>query len=206
MQKYSTDRHVLPALTSLPASEDSGQYVLETLRVLRLADPSFDMACQLSFDPGTIQPTLAWQSWLAETFSENLIKLLTKIIKSSEREHAYDILETDRKLDSIFDETATARSRILGWRLLVDFRPPGGTRALGKMRLWALTDGLSPHFATVFATRCGIFNIPVPQAVAAYLFKEWHCGHCGSLPLGCLPPACPAVFVRHSKLNQLAVH
>ncbi len=175
-------------LSGSSSDEDRGLSVLEILRVLRLADPGLDTTCLLSFDPGAIIPALAWQEWAETVFSGKLMPYLVRIVEAGRREHAFDILALDRELDGVYDEASVVRSRILGWRLLVDYKPPAGARALVKLRHWALADGLSPHYVVVFGVRCGLFNIPAPQAAGAYLFKEWHCGHLGRLPLGCLPP------------------
>lgn len=175
-------------LTLCEAGESPGRGIFETLRVLRLVDPGFDTTCLLTFEPGDGPAEECWRAWWVDVFSAQLLHVFAGVIEAAAREHAHDILAFDREMDAAFDEVAGTRSRILGWRLLVDYRPPVGARALGKLRTWALEGGRGLHFASVFGVRCGVFNIPVPQAASAYLYKEWHCGHRGHLPLGEGPP------------------
>lgn len=167
--------------------------VAETLRVLRFADPPLETSSALSFRP-LGDPQRAWQLWQHSVFRRGVQPLLCDLLDCAAHEHAHDILALDRELDGVYEVDAAARSRILGWKLLRDYRPPRAARALGKLREWSLQSGRSLHYASVFAARCGVFNIAPAQACAAYLFKEWHCGFEGELPLGELPvaPVAPA--------------
>lgn len=162
----------------------------ELLRLMRLVDPSFDTTTRLTFDPVPGPAPARWAAWAGTVYLDGLFPLLSEIIQASGSEHASDILAIDREMDGVLSAEAAARSQIHGWRLLRDYRPPRGARALGKLREWSLDQGRGLHYATVFATRCGVFSIPVPQAGAAYQYKEWQCGFEGRLPLAVLPEAC----------------
>ncbi len=166
---------------------DTGGGVLEVLRTLRFADPLLDTTSQLTFAPGDLDPDADWLAWLDQVFYAGLHDILTELLAAAVIEHAHDLLTLDSQIDDLLPPAAAVRSRILGWKLIHDFLPPRGARALGKLREWSISEGRSLHFHTVFATRCGVFNLPLSQVTIALLYKEWHCGFEGNRPLGCTP-------------------
>lgn len=158
-------------------SQAQNSSIEEIFRVLRFCDPAFETQQVLTFSPVALHPDPAWEQWLEHAFCPYIAPALLDCLEHAAADHAHDVIERDIRLSREIARPLRNASLCAGRKLLLGFTVPSGARVLAKLRHKLDGELYSPNYATVLAARCALFGIAPSQAVAAYLYKEWHCGN-----------------------------
>ncbi len=159
----------------------------EIFRVLRFCDPAFETRQVLTFAPLNLHPDPAWENWLDHVFYTHVGPALLDCLDYAAADHAHDLIKRDLLLSREMAGPLRTTSMQAGRKLLLGFTVPSGARVLARMRQKLDGGAYSPNYATVLAARCALFGIAPAHAVAAYLYKEWHCGNQTQLATTSLP-------------------
>ena len=160
----------------------------EFARVLRMSDPGMALDGPLTFVPplgaspeGWRQ---AWRAWLAGTLALTIAPCLAAAAAYAERNAARELQTLDLELDAGLEETARARTRAAGRRLLRRLANARGERWLDRFQALAAREATPAHFPVVFAGQSALFHLSRRLLLPGYAYWEWCAAMSARPPVG----------------------
>lgn len=161
----------------------------EVLRAIRQASAGLHPGLPL----GDYTQSGAWELFYAEVFSTHLAGHLVAVHGAAVRGEWDEIMRHESRLAGVLEEDLLARQRSAASAV---FEARAGARALRQLeKLHAASDG-ECCFLTAFAVHAAAFNIPLLQALIAYLSIEWRSGRGIGMPGVEIPAGWEKMFER----------
>lgn len=152
----------------------------ETLRAIGISLLGVDRDARVAatYRPRAHGNEMAWKIWLEGTFNVRLGARFCAAYHAVAAMRLDELFAIDAEIDRLLNREERAGSLEASGAFL-DGKNDARQLPQWSRLVFAIEKGETPgHLATVFATQCVIFGLPLLSSLVAFSFYEWHLGEC----------------------------